>query len=90
MSQALDLNPKFSQALAFRSKVHSKLAMHEEAVRDADALILIEREMEKKNPALKLCEGYKARADALYAAGEFERALLDYCNCCDNHKAAEY
>lgn len=31
-TQALDLDPKFAQALAFRSRVFSKLARHAEAV----------------------------------------------------------
>lgn len=35
-TQALDLNPKYPQALAFRSRIYSKMAMHTEAVRDAD------------------------------------------------------
>ena len=39
---------------------------------------------------LKLCEGFKARADALYASGEFEKALLDYCSCCDRRRTPEY
>ena len=66
------------------------MAMHSEAVRDADLLISVERELEKKNPQLKLCEGFKVRANAFYAAGEFEKALLDYCSCYDRRNAPEY
>lgn len=44
----------------------------------------------KKSPHLKLCEGFRVRAGAFYAAGEFEKALLDFCSCCDRKEAPEF
>ena len=44
----------------------------------------------KKNPPLKLCEGFTVRASAFYAAGEFEKALLDFCSSLDRKSAQEF
>lgn len=72
LTHALSLDPECAEALLQRSKCYTLMGKTEQAIEDAAEVI---------DSRPDSVQGYFARAEALFFAGEFELALLDYYTC---------